>query len=142
MAGLAGERHALLQPFDGQVVRVPKVGAHAEVEQRPCDAARVAVCATDRERLRGDRLGRSGFTAAAPQIRQGVERPTAVTGRGAGGAGKGLFEPGAAFLKVSATFPEVKQRCRCAQRGMAVRVGQRPAQRDAQVVVLDFEAVQ
>src|SRR5205823_6051236 len=53
-----------------------------------------------------------------------------------------LFEPGAALVKVSSTLPESKQGCRSAQRQHAVLMRQRPTESSANVLVLDFDALQ
>ena len=121
---------------------VAEVGDHAQVEQRLRHVARrcraramtSACSAIGRARSASPPRQYRNASALSAQPRSGVWRLRR--------AAQGLFEPGAAFLKVAAPLPEAEQRRRAAQRGGALRRGQRPAQRGAQVVVLGFEAVQ
>ena len=114
--------HALLQPRNSQLELVPKVGDHAQIEiglgYIPCDSRFEA----ERQGLLGDRLGALGVASAPAQESQCIERPVPVAGWGVAGIRQRLFEPGAAFLKVSAAFPETKQCRRAPQCGSAAFV--------------------
>ena len=131
-----------MQARDSNFGIVTEVRDHAQVQERLCYVTLHPGFETDGQGLLGDRFGALVVTPSPSQERQRVQRPATVARGSVVCTDQGLFQPGAAFLKMSAAFPEAEQGCRTDQSLPTAVMSQRPAQRLSQVVMLDFEAVQ